>query len=186
MPVNNNRGEESGIEDISYTYTVDNSKDFESLIEVCSTFLRFVYTDYNVCVEDRIDLIPGHAVAFDFDGVIHKYSEGWKDGTIYDDENQDVVDFMEYLMSVNIPVFILSTRDPKQIIEWWNDNVKIEFPIKEIDENTTFFKNTDYVGVTNRKLPAQVYIDDRALKVTTKDDIMNIRKKFGSIEKDKG
>lgn len=103
----------------------------------------------------------GHAVAFDFDGVIHKYSEGWKDGSIYDEPNMNVVDFMAILMKMGIPVFILSTRDPDQINMWWR---KQHFPISSIvmDDDQKFWKRTDIVGITKTKLPAQLYIDDRA------------------------
>ena len=103
----------------------------------------------------------GLAVAFDFDGVIHKYSEGWKDGSIYDEPNMNVVYFMSILMKMGIPVFILSTRDPDQINMWW---VKQHFSIRSIvmDDKTTFWKRTDIVGITKTKLPAQLYIDDRA------------------------
>lgn len=103
----------------------------------------------------------GLAVAFDFDGVIHKYSEGWKDGSIYDEPNMNVVDFMVILMKMGIPVFILSTRDPDQINMWWR---KQQFPISSIvmDDDPKFWKRTDIVGITKTKLPAQLYIDDRA------------------------
>ena len=35
-----------------------------------------------------------------------------------------------------------------------------------INENEKFWKNANFIGVTNRKLPAQLYIDDRAYKYT--------------------
>lgn len=109
----------------------------------------------------KMSLKRGSAVAFDFDGVIHKYSEGWKDGSIYDEPNMDIVDFMAILMKMGIPVFILSTRDPDQINMWWK---KQRFSINSMvmDDNPTFWKRTDIVGITKTKLPAQVYIDDRA------------------------
>ena len=117
--------------------------------------------------EQKLDLKlkEGHAVGFDFDGVIHKYSKGWQDGRIYDEANPQVLDLMLFLQKVGIPVFICSARKPEQIINWWNKQ-GFWTEAAKIGDKVTFYNNLNIIGVTNRKLPAQLYIDDRAYKYT--------------------
>lgn len=129
----------------------------------------------------NLKLKEGQAIAFDFDGVIHKYSKGWQDGSIYDEANLDVLDLMVVLDALKIPVFILSTREPEQIKEWW-DAQPFSMPCEIIDWKCTFFNKLGVVGVTNKKLAAQLYIDDRAYKYegqNVKEFLMD----FAEIEK---
>ena len=49
-------------------------------------------------------------IVFDFDGVIHKYSKGWQDGSIYDEPVPGIKTIIDELGKENYEVVIVSTR----------------------------------------------------------------------------
>jgi phosphoglycolate phosphatase-like HAD superfamily hydrolase len=91
-------------------------------------------------------------VLVDFDGVIHKYSKGWQDGTAYDEPMDGAKEALEKLTNDGYKVVIFSTRDSGQIYEWLR---KYQFP---------------RYRVTNVKEPAVALIDDRAIRFTSWHD----------------
>jgi hypothetical protein len=121
------------------------------------------------------------SIAIDFDGVIHKYSKGWLDGSCYDDEVEGVFKAIAMLMQ-NYTVFIFSTRKPRQIKKWllerimeqdFGDNPnnpadwsgkKHGFGCEVIPFWVKFWNKKNVLGITKRKLPAMVYVDDRAMR----------------------
>jgi len=114
-------------------------------------------------------------IAIDFDGVIHKYSKGWNDGTVYDEPVKDALKAIERL-TYYYNVFILSSRNSNQIKKWIDSYIYCD---EMIGFEITTFKNFSFtcekipfwkkrwdkkgvLGITNKKLPAHIYIDDRA------------------------
>ena len=89
-------------------------------------------------------------IVFDFDGVIHKYSKGWQDGSIYDKPNENIKETIKKLRANNYEVVVVSTRCSTEegidaIRNWLFDNGIV------VDK------------VCKEKPPALVYIDDRAI-----------------------
>lgn len=115
-------------------------------------------------------------IAIDFDGVIHAYSNGWGDGSCYAVPMEGAIDSIKALLE-DYAVFILSTRDPRQIIEWMGKHAP-EIPCGPIEDEDKFWDKKGIVGVTNRKLPAMVYIDDRACLFTSWKQTMRWRYDF--------
>lgn len=123
-------------------------------------------------------------IAIDFDGVIHKYSKGWQEGSVYDVPVVDVFNSIKLLFDVGYCVFIFSTRNPKQILKWMKQNTYetdyehngmggdpgsyvypiYGFKVKIIPFYKKFWNEENVVGITKRKLPAHCYVDDRAIK----------------------
>lgn len=102
-------------------------------------------------------------IAFDFDGVLHRYSKGWYDGSIYDRIESKGFILLLWFHQEGYPVVILSTRDPNQIKEWY-DKQGFDIPCEVIPDDIMFWNNTEKIGITNRKIPSCIYIDDRGYR----------------------
>lgn len=98
-------------------------------------------------------------LAIDFDGVIHRYSQGWADGTIYDEPMPGARDALAVLIDKGWRVVVLTSRasdaDKRAEVMEWLD-----------------MHDIPYHDVTNVKVAAMLYIDDRALRFTDWQDAM--------------
>jgi hypothetical protein len=99
-------------------------------------------------------------VAVDFDGVIHAYSKGWQDGSIYDGPVPGAFDALRELMK-RYAVFVFTTRDAASVADWISDHTGIRTTNMDPPE---FWNEQGEILVTNRKYPAVAYIDDRAVR----------------------
>lgn len=105
-------------------------------------------------------------IAVDFDGVIHRYSRGWHDGTIYDPPMPGALDGLRQFMGL-YAVYIQTSRSPRPVAEWLAGH-GIEACVEEgIAAPMRFWTERDRLLVTNRKLPAIAYLDDRAVRFTS-------------------
>lgn len=97
-------------------------------------------------------------IAVDFDGVIHGYSEGFKDGTIYDEPVPGAADALRKLKDEGHKIYIFTTRtnrlfhkkdygDQERAIEEYMNKHDIPF-----DKIWSFGKPM-----------ADIFIDDRAV-----------------------
>ena len=117
-------------------------------------------------------------VAVDFDGVIHAYSKGYHDGTCYDVAIERAEESLTKLLKDH-QVFILSARDPEDI----KYLMAIHMPqfvtrVIPVDSDIKFWDVDDVIGITRLKLPAIVYIDDRAQRFVSWESIMFYKKSW--------
>lgn len=132
-------------------------------------------------------------IAVDFDGVIHAYSRGWHDGTIYDAPILGAVEALHRLMA-RYSVFIHTTREPEAVMPWLEGlgfdvtiddrcgtcmggggGQELDLDMRPIEPpwtcgdckgsgELTFWNGRGQLLVTSRKLPAVAYIDDRGIR----------------------
>lgn len=118
-------------------------------------------------------------IAVDFDGVIHAYTRGYQDGSIYDEPIKGAFETIGKLIDQGFAVYVLSTRKPRQMRKWLRDHVitydpfvpagvdeKIKiygFEVEIVPRRAKFWNKPGVLGVTNRKIPAIAYLDDRAV-----------------------
>ena len=103
-------------------------------------------------------------VAVDFDGVIHAYRRGWADGTIYDPPLPGALEALHGLMARHA-VFVLTTRDTEQVAHWLAGHGFVTVADRPTARRR-FWNTRGTLLVTNRKLAAAAYVDDRAVRFT--------------------
>lgn len=111
------------------------------------------------------------SIAIDFDGVIHAYSRGWFTKDIYDPPVLGAYQAIKTL-SAAYGVFIFSARSSREILPW----CRTQFPdlrFQIIGPKVTYWNRKRVIGITNRKLPALAYVDDRGVRFTNWADIVN-------------
>lgn len=95
-------------------------------------------------------------IAVDFDGVIHRYSRGWYDGSIYDPPIDGAIEGINRLRTKFNVVIFTARKDVNQVARWFMDHFGGWMP-----------------EVTNIKPVAVAYIDDRAIRFESWDQILN-------------
>jgi len=96
----------------------------------------------------------------DFDRVIHLYSKGWQDGSIYDKPVPGAIKALKSLIKAGFEIIVFTTessmgKQRHQEIKKW---------LKKKGLN---------IQVTSTKLPAIAIIDDRAIRFTNWIDILH-------------
>lgn len=110
-------------------------------------------------------------IAIDFDGVIHRYSKGWHDGTIYDPPMPGAIDGIRRLQQ-RYAVYVFTSREIEQVVPWLDQHGVDCAP--DGPPYPVFWPYQDQVLVTNRKLPAVAYVDDRAVPFTTWPNLLDV------------
>jgi hypothetical protein len=97
-------------------------------------------------------------IAIDFDGVINSYTSGWTEGRLPDPPNPGALDFIREMRRTNHEVVIFSSRAKNgravAQIKRWLESFGLEAT------------HTQAIRITNRKPPAVIYLDDRAVRFT--------------------
>ena len=107
-------------------------------------------------------------ICVDFDGVIHLYSKGWQDGSIYDPPVDGAREKLKILVSKDYRVIIFTTRLNPEV------NKDINFEKNKMNKwlvANGFQKGTHYHDITAVKPIAEVYIDDKALRFTNWENV---------------
>lgn len=103
---------------------------------------------------------PG-TIAIDFDGVLHSYENGWQGGQIYGRLVEGAKDAIAKLQARRHPLIVFTAReDLEAVADWLIEQTDLDFAVDEGD--VRFWGSVETILVTNRKLPAAIYIDDRA------------------------
>ena len=103
-----------------------------------------------------------YTIAVDFDGVIHRYSRGWQDGTIYDPPVTGAVEWLNKLL-MKFDVVIFSSR-AESLIQRHRMRTWLKRHAGMLWYDSPGGRGFENIRITNTKPPALVYVDDRGFR----------------------
>lgn len=125
--------------------------------------------------ENKNESIPKRAM-IDFDGTIHKYSEGYKGGAIYGEVFDGAKKVIEWLKRSGFEIVIFTSRASKENAKelGGDHNHQIKKVGNWLNKQGIYFDK-----VTAEKLPADFYIDDKAIHISNGnwDTVLDVIKK---------
>jgi len=107
-------------------------------------------------------------IAVDFDGVIHKNSKGFHDGTVYDEPIEGTFEALETLSKqYNLIIFSAKARTDRPLI---NNKSGVELIWEWLEKHNLKQFISD---VVSEKPRAIYYIDDKAINFTNWKNTLN-------------
>lgn len=103
------------------------------------------------------------AIAFDFDGVIHSYKNGYSGAM--SEPNEGAFESLLKLHNQGYRIVIHSCRDSMQIARWMQDQWRKHFN----DENNNTWNKWEITNI--KPIDAIAFVDDRAIRFSNWKDI---------------
>lgn len=119
---------------------------------------------------EMVETTEKNQLGLDFDGVIHKNSKGFHDGTIYDDPIDGAIDAVKYInetLGYDLVIYSCKATPDRPLVDgktgieliWgWLD----KYGIKENIKDVTYIKPN-----------AVAYIDDKGITFTNWSDVID-------------
>jgi len=116
-----------------------------------------------------IEIQTGSTIAIDFDGVIHKSSKGFYDGTIYDEPVEGAIEGIKYLAKkYRLVIYTCKGRPERPLVD---GKTGIELIWEWLDK----YGIREYIDeVTGWKPRAKAYIDDKGIRFESWNQIMEV------------
>jgi len=128
---------------------------------------------------DKVKQEISSTLALDFDGVLHKNSKGYHNGTIYDDPLSGTKEALDFLSKKYRLVIYTCKLSPERPLV---DGKNAEQMIWEWLKKHNIYQ---YISsMTYKKPRAALYIDDKAIRFDNWKDAIKDIEKFGNINGD--
>jgi len=115
--------------------------------------------------ENKNEALPKRAM-IDLDLTLHKYSKGYKDGTVYDGVFDGAKEVINWLRDKGYEIVIFTTRASEENANEFGGDHKeqIKMVSKWLTDHGVYFDR-----ITAEKLAADFYIDDKAINISNGD-----------------